>query len=151
MKTLKPSKQKLAGQIGPLRRFFTIAIVTFFSLTLIPTTRAQKVESKDRDRGQSMLLRIKDELKKNYYDPSFRGMDVEARFATASAKIKDAASVGQILGIIAQVLIELDDSHTFFLPPQHQTRVDTAGPCKWSATAALLTQSIKAATLKQRA
>jgi len=51
-------------------------------------------------------------------------MDLDARFAAASAKIKEAASVGQILGIIAQVLIELDDSHTFFLPPQHQTRVD---------------------------
>lgn len=124
MKTLKPNKQKLAGQIRPLRRFLALAILTFFSLTLIPTTRAQKVESKDRDRGQTMLMRIKDELKKNYYDPNFRGMDLDARFATASAKIKEAASVGQILGIIAQVLIELDDSHTFFLPPQHQTRVD---------------------------
>jgi len=124
MKTLKPNKQKLAGQIAPLRRFLTLAMLVFVSLTFIPKARAQKVESKDRDRGQSMLMRIKDELKKNYYDANFRGMDLDARFATASAKIKEAASVGQILGIIAQVLIELDDSHTFFLPPQHQTRVD---------------------------
>jgi C-terminal processing protease CtpA/Prc len=124
MKTLKPNKQKLAGQITPLRKFLTLAILSFVSLTFLPTTRAQKVESKDRDRGQMMLMRIKDELKKNYYDPNYRGMDLDARFATASAKIKEAASVGQILGIIAQVLIELDDSHTFFLPPQHQTRVD---------------------------
>lgn len=124
MKTLKPSKRKLAGQMAHLRRFLALATLSLLGLTFIPITRAQKVESKDRDRGQTMLLRIKDELKKNYYDPGYRGMDLDGRFATASAKIKEAASVGQILGIIAQVLIELDDSHTFFLPPQHQTKVD---------------------------
>ena len=98
MKTLKPNKQKLAGQIAPLRRFLAFAMLVFVSLTFIPKARAQKVESKDRDRGQSMLMRIKDELKKNYYDANFRGMDLDARFATASAKTKEAASVGQILG-----------------------------------------------------
>ena len=87
MKTLKANKQKLAGQMAPLRRLLALATLSLFSLTLIPVTRAQKVESKDRDRGQTMLMRIKDELKKNYYDPNFRGMDLDARFATASAKI----------------------------------------------------------------
>ncbi|HEV2836875.1 MAG TPA: S41 family peptidase [Pyrinomonadaceae bacterium] len=69
-------------------------------------------------------MKLKDEIKKNYYDPNYRGMDRDARFQVASDKIKEAASIGQILGIIAQVLIEFDDSHTFFLPPQHQTKVD---------------------------
>src|ERR1041385_1094384 len=124
MKTLKPSKRKLAGQMAHLRRFLALATLSLLGLTFIPITRAQKVESKDRDRGQTMLLRIKDELKKNYYDPGYRGMDLDGRFATASAKIKEAASVCQIPGIISQVLIEIDDSHTFFLPPQHQTKVD---------------------------
>jgi hypothetical protein len=39
-----------------------------------------------------MLERIKDELKKTYYDPNFHGMDLDARFKTASNKIKEAAS-----------------------------------------------------------
>ncbi|HET8781971.1 MAG TPA: S41 family peptidase [Pyrinomonadaceae bacterium] len=64
-----------------------------------------------------MLRRIKDQLKKNYYDPKFRGMDLDARFKTAEEKIKTATSVGQIFGTIAQVLADLDDSHTFFIPP----------------------------------
>ena len=64
-----------------------------------------------------MLRRIKEDLKKNYYDPKYRGMDLDARFKTAEEKIKTATSVGQIFGI-AQVLIELDDSHTFFILPE---------------------------------
>lgn len=101
-----------------------ILLASFVLLLPIPIAYAQKLESKDRQRGQIMLDRIKDELKKNYYDPNFRGMNLDARFQTASNKIKEAESVGQVFGIIAQVLIELDDTHTFFLPPGRVTDTD---------------------------
>jgi C-terminal processing protease CtpA/Prc len=71
----------------------------------------------ERERARTMLNVIKNDVKKNYYDPTFRGMDVDARFKEAEEKIKVATSQGQIFGIIAQALIDLDDSHTFFLPP----------------------------------
>ena len=71
----------------------------------------------DRDRGRVMLNVIKGDIKKNYYDPNFHGMDLDVRFKVAEEKIKQATSLGQIFGIIAQTLIELEDSHTFFLPP----------------------------------
>lgn len=106
------------------RKLLTITFFTFLLAGPITIARAQKVESKDRDRGQMMLNRIKDQLKKNYYDPAYRGMDLEARFKTASEKIKTDQSVGQIFGTIAQVLIELDDSHTFFMPPGRSTETD---------------------------
>ena len=99
------------------RKLLIAAFLAFVVITPITTAQAQKVEGKDRDRGPDMLRIIKDKLKKNYYDPNLRGMDVDLRFKTASDKIKEATSVGQIFGTIAQVLIELDDSHTFFLPP----------------------------------
>ena len=100
-----------------MRKLPLAAFLAVIAISPITTAQAQKVEGKDRDRGQDMLRIIKDKLKKNYYDPSFRGMDVDLRFKTASDKIKEATSVGQIFGTIAQVLIELDDSHTFFVPP----------------------------------
>ena len=71
----------------------------------------------DRDRGRTMLNVIKNDLKKNYYDPNFHGMNVDARFQEADEKIKNATSLGHIFGIIAQALIDLNDSHTYFLPP----------------------------------
>ena len=105
-------------------KLFAIAFALSMLLLPVAIAHAQKVEAKDRDRGQIMLDRIKDEIKKHYYDPNFRGMNLDARFKTASDKIKEAASVGQIFGVIAQVLIELDDTHTFFLPPGRVVETD---------------------------
>ena len=102
---------------------FTPKFVMLLSLAVVllapitPAHAQDKVQDKDRDRGQTMLRRIKDKLKSNYYDPKFRGMDLDARFKAAEEKIKNATSVGQIFGTIAQALIELGDSHTFFLRP----------------------------------
>jgi hypothetical protein len=99
-------------------KLLAIACLALLLPTSVFVVHAQeKVQDKDRDRAGTMVRRIKDQLKKNYYDPKFRGMDIEARFKTAEEKIKTAASLGQIFGIIAQVLAELDDSHTFFIPP----------------------------------
>jgi C-terminal processing protease CtpA/Prc len=84
----------------------------------------QLASSIDRDRGSVMLRTIKEDLKKNYYDPAYHGMDLEARFKTSEAKMKEATSLGQIFGIIAQTLIDLDDSHTFFLPPGRANTVE---------------------------
>ncbi len=84
----------------------------------------QAPTSFDRERGHVMLRAIKDDLKKNYYDPAYHGIDLETRFKAADEKIKDAASVNQIFGIIAQTLIELDDSHTFFLPPGRASKTE---------------------------
>jgi C-terminal processing protease CtpA/Prc len=114
----------LPGKSLATRKLLTSGIFTFLLAAPVTIARAQKVESTDRDRGQVMLSRIKDNLKKNYYDASFHGMDVEARFKTASDKIKEAQSVGQIMGIIAQVLMDLDDSHTFFMPPSRAVETD---------------------------
>jgi C-terminal processing protease CtpA/Prc len=72
----------------------------------------------DRGRGKEMLQNIKRALKDTYYDPNFRGMNVETRFRQAEEQIDKATSTGQILAIIAQALVELDDSHTSFLPPE---------------------------------
>ena len=78
----------------------------------------------DKDRGRAMLNVIKDDLKKNYYDANFHGMDVETRFKTADAKVREAMSLGQIFGIIAQALVDLDDSHTFFVPPGRVSKTE---------------------------
>lgn len=91
--------------------------LTFIFFNTVTSAQPQKVETKDRERAQIMLRVIKDKLKDHYYDPTFRGMDLDARFNTASEKIKEAVSIGQIFGTIAQVLVELEDSHTVFIPP----------------------------------
>src|SRR6185503_14130399 len=96
---------------------FTIAIVI---AVIAPhkSAGAQTLSATDRDRGHVMLKSIKNEIKKNYYDPTFRGIDLEARFKAADEKVDAAKSIGQVFGIVAQVLLDFEDSHLFFIPPQ---------------------------------
>jgi C-terminal processing protease CtpA/Prc len=78
----------------------------------------------DKDRGHDMIAQMKGEIKKNYYDPTYRGLDLEARLRAADEKINEATSIGHIFGIIAQAIIDLDDSHTFFVPPGRSARTE---------------------------
>ena len=71
-----------------------------------------------------MLGNLKGELKKNYYDPTLRGMDVEARFKAAEERVKQATSLGQAFGVIAQIFLDLNDSHTKFYPPSRPEKVE---------------------------
>jgi C-terminal processing protease CtpA/Prc len=107
-----------------LFRLLQLTAVMLIAGTLLAVFGQQAPTSLDRERGHVMLRAIKDDLKKNYYDPAYHGMDLETRFKTADEKIKEATSVNQIFGIIAQTLIDLDDSHTFFLPPGRSTKTD---------------------------
>lgn len=85
---------------------------------------AQKLDSIDRQRSLDMLKTVKNSLKDNYYDPNFHGMDVDARFKVAEEKLKQANSLGQTYGIIAQAVLDLNDSHTSFSPPGRTVRVE---------------------------
>ena len=111
-----------------LAALVALSLILFVS-TPLHSASAQNKDAADRvawtarEQGQEILKALKEDIKKNYYDPNFHGMDLEARFKSAQEKIKTAAPT-QIYSIIAQVLVELDDSHTYFLPPDRLIRVD---------------------------
>ncbi len=83
---------------------------------------AQELRSSDKARGRTMLRVIKKELQKHYYDPTFHGLDLEACFARAEQDIEQATSLGHMFGIVAQAVLDLNDSHTLFLPPGRVTK-----------------------------
>jgi C-terminal processing protease CtpA/Prc len=72
-----------------------------------------------RDYALGILDEIKEIMKEYYYDQKYRGMDLKARIDTAKARVKTLEYNWQMYRVIAQVLMELDDSHTnFLLPPR---------------------------------
>jgi C-terminal processing protease CtpA/Prc len=89
-----------------------------------PSARAQGTLGFERDRWRGVLGIIKSDIRKNYYDPTFRGIDLDAHFKGADEKMKQAESLGQLMGIIAQTLLDFDDSHLFFVPPPRSARYD---------------------------
>ena len=99
-------------------------LIFFVVLGSTHTALSQSLSSQDRDRGVIMLKAARDDIRKNYYDAAFRGIDLEGRTKFAEERIKQAKTNGEVFGIIAQFLLELNDSHTVFLPPQRQARIE---------------------------
>jgi C-terminal processing protease CtpA/Prc len=101
------------------------ACLLLFVCLAAQAARAQTtLGDRDREKARLMLKFVRDDVKEHYYDPTFKGVDIEARYKDALAKLEQATSNGQAFGIIAQFMMELDDSHTFFVPPPHAARVD---------------------------
>lgn len=91
-----------------------LLVSCFFVSTVVSQ---QKMDSIARGQAMSMLKNVKNAILKGYYDPTFGGMDIEARFKLAEEKLKAADSLGQAFAIIAQAVVDLNDSHTRFYPP----------------------------------
>ena len=84
----------------------------------------QSIGNYEKEKGQTMLDQVESDIARHYYDANYHGVDLKAVFKEASEKLKKAQSNGQIMGIIAQATLSLEDSHTFFLPPEHQNLTD---------------------------
>ena len=85
---------------------------------------APSLSNFDRGASLEMLRQIKKDLKDNYYDKTFRGMDVDAVFAETEQRLKTAATSAEASMLLADVLLRLNDSHTVFYPPDRATKVD---------------------------
>jgi C-terminal processing protease CtpA/Prc len=82
------------------------------------------LSSFDRGLALTMLKQIKEDLKQNYYDPEFHGIDIDKVFVDAEARIRTAQSTADVSVILADTLLRLDDSHTVFFPPARLTKVE---------------------------
>lgn len=97
------------------------------SVELTNPYRVDKIKSdgdpkRNRWRGQEMLKQIKNEIEDRYYDPKYKGIDIDARFKKASEEVSKSEYNWQIFGIIAQLVLEFNDSHTKFFPPGRANR-----------------------------
>jgi len=84
----------------------------------------QKMNSLDMDRALGMLRDARDAVKKHYYDPKYHGIDLDARYQEFEGRIKAAPSLNDGLRMVAAFLSGLNDSHTFFDPPERPYRLD---------------------------
>jgi C-terminal processing protease CtpA/Prc len=105
-------------------RFINLGYLLLAILAFSGTGRSQGVDRVERERLKSILSNIKNEVKKNYYDPSYHGIDLDARFKKADERLDQVTSTSQGFGVIAQVLIDFDDSHLYFNPPATNLEVE---------------------------
>jgi carboxyl-terminal processing protease len=74
--------------------------------------------------GREMLASIKKRIQENYYDPQFRGVDLDAQFKAADELIKKADSTAQISATITAFVLSLNDPHTWYYPPSRVLAYD---------------------------
>lgn len=77
-----------------------------------------KIEGDQRNLAMDMLLDVHNDVRNDYYDSKYHGVDIAARYQLATELIKKATSFNQALGAVAWYLDPLNDSHTFFAPPE---------------------------------
>ena len=75
----------------------------------LSVAHSQQLRGVDRDRGREMLKQIKKDIEKNYFDPNYRGIDLDTVFQQADEKVQNAQSLGQVFGIIGQTLLGFKD------------------------------------------
>jgi C-terminal processing protease CtpA/Prc len=102
----------------------SLLFILFCIFSSVKNAGAQKMDGIEKERVKSMLKNVKNSIKDNYYDPTFGGMDLEARFKAAEEKLKTAETLGQALSVIAQAVVDLNDSHTRFSPPLRNAIID---------------------------
>ena len=84
----------------------------------------QKMDRIAREQVESMLQNVRKAIKEDYFDPNFKGMDIDARFDRAHERLKGAETLGQAFAVIGQAVMDLEDSHTLFYPPSRNAIVD---------------------------
>ena len=71
----------------------------------------------DRSKAKEMLRTIHNDIKEYYFEKTYKGLDIDARFKLAEQKIETATTMNYALADIAGALDALKDSHTFLIPP----------------------------------
>ncbi|HYK89529.1 MAG TPA: S41 family peptidase [Acidobacteriota bacterium] len=112
---------------GALKCAFVFAATITLAASMLISGHTQSLSGLrkiDISTGKEMIKILKKEVPKNYYDPAFHGVDLEAKFKAAEEKIGQVQSLGQVYGVVGQPLLDLNDMHTFFVPPPRPARID---------------------------
>ena len=89
-----------------------------------PATSLAQISGSDRGVAVKMLDTTKDAIKKNYYDPTYHGVDLDFVFEQAGERLKSAPTRDALMLTIASAVLALDDSHTTFWPPSRAAEVE---------------------------
>jgi C-terminal processing protease CtpA/Prc len=99
------------------KRLSWLAAILIIGISLSGVAHGQKMDGIERGRMKDILKNLQKEITKNYYDPTFHGINLDERFQKAEERLDQATTTSQSLAVIAQVLVDFNDSHLYFRPP----------------------------------
>lgn len=107
---------------APLFHIVEVVVLVLGCFASVSAAFPEELSRFERDRARRMLNIIKKDLLKYYNDENFRGLQLDETFGAVSEKIDQAKSVSQLMAAISRPLLQLNDSHTFFIPPGRSAR-----------------------------
>jgi C-terminal processing protease CtpA/Prc len=90
----------------------------------VASNNGEHLGSIDRGVMEQMLKDMLDAVRKEYFDPKFGGVDLNAAYAEAQASLVKANSVHEGYETVANMMRRLNDSHTHFIPPEQPFTID---------------------------
>ncbi len=93
-----------------------VAVLLLNSPFVLSQTSEETLSKQDLRWLMDVLNTTRDNIKKNYYDAHYHGLDIDSRFQVALEKIQSAATLNYAIADIAGAVTALNDSHTIFLP-----------------------------------
>jgi len=97
---------------------FLILLAAFVVPVADSTGQEVPIDPQERHIVETVLGDVIQDVRSNYYDPKYHGVDLDALFKEAKERVKAAKSYNQALATVAWVLRQLDDSHTYLVPPR---------------------------------
>jgi C-terminal processing protease CtpA/Prc len=104
-----------------INRFFLLLVST---MMLDTCAQAQEMTRLEREERQAILSTVYDDIRREYYDPKFHGVNWAAKYEETKAKVANASTKTDANLLIAAMLENLNDSHTSFIPPRRAVRED---------------------------
>jgi carboxyl-terminal processing protease len=105
-------------------RFARNVVVAAVLLCGVWPLSAQSFDSNQKSRAKQMLGAIKLAIQNRYYDPAYHGVDLNAKFKEADQKLDGATSQAFAYAVIAQTLLDFNDSHLYFIPPERPSKYE---------------------------
>ena len=100
-----------------LRALNYSAVLIVFTSLLTTGAVAQGTLKGNRDLMHGIAQGVHDIVKKNFYDPSIKGIDWDKELQDTQKKIDSSNSPGEMLAAIYWMVRKIGDSHTNFVPP----------------------------------
>lgn len=124
----KPVQEKQQFRNSPSCRiacakiFLLLSVSVVLGLASLRSSAAEKktteaINSVQRGQALDMLKETTDTVRKQYYDATYHGVNLDTQYSQAEQRVRQAATFNEAFGAIAAMLDSLNDSHTFFLPP----------------------------------
>jgi C-terminal processing protease CtpA/Prc len=116
----KPDKEHSVNISKPL--FKSFVLVSLVALSVAPAW--PQLSALGHQRVEDILDGVASDLHKNYYDPKFHGIDLDAKVAETKARLAKATSWEAAMLEIAVLVDDFNDSHTVFVPARPPESVD---------------------------